>query len=412
MRPVGGIVRMFTGVEVLRMRLSQLTLLFLIGAGAAFGQPSTPYRAPYVPANDAVVLQRVPSASDPAVRQMESLRSRLTVDRGNVRLADELARAYIEYGRRVGDAHFAGYAEAVIAPWLAAADPPTALLVTQATLLQYRHEFAKARALLDRAVARDPKLAQAWLSLATLDMVQGDYAGAAAHCSQVSRHGGLALGLACTGNLRLYTGEAEQGMALLARIDGGRSPAMRAWVEGLLAEGAERLGRFDRSESHYREALGLAPGDNFLLVAYADFLLDRGRPKDVLGLLADYAESDTAFLRLALAHAGLGTAEAARYRWVMTARFEAYRQRGSELFGREEARFLLHLAHEPDAALAAALRNFELQREPADVRVALQAALAARRPDAASQVISFVVRSKLSDPQIDALVRALQGGTS
>jgi tetratricopeptide (TPR) repeat protein len=183
---------------------------------------------------------------------------------------------------------------------------------------------------------------------------------------------------------------------------------MRAWIEGLLAEGAERLGRFDRAESHYRKALGLVPGDNFLLVAYADFLLDRGRPKEVLSLLADYAESDTAFLRLALAHTALGTADAARYRWVMTARFEAYKQRGSELFGREEARFLLHLANDPDAALAAALRNFELQREPADVRIALEAALAARRPEAVSAVMAFIARSRLSDPQIEALVRALQ----
>ena len=93
----------------------------------------------------------------------------------------------------------------------------------------------------------------------------------------------------------------------------------------------------------------------------------------------------------------------------MAARFEAYTQRGSELFGREEARFLLHLADDPEAALAAAQRNFERQREPADVRILLEAARAARKPAAAAPALAFVERVKLEDPAIDALMRELRG---
>jgi len=378
----------------------------LVAAGLCAAEPA------YVPASDAQVLQRVPPVSDPAVALMAALRVRMAADPGNVRLADELARAYVDFGRKVGDAHYAGYAEAVLAPWTSRADVPPAVLVTQATLLQYRHEFAKARALLQKALAKDPKLAQASLSLATLDIVQGDYASAASHCSEVSRHGGVTLGLACAGNLRLYTGQAAQGLALLARIAGEGGRAQASWIEGLLAEGAERLGRFDEAEAHHRKALMLAPGDNFLLVAYADFLLDRGRPEEVLPLLADYSDSDTAYLRLALAHAALRTPEALRYRWVMTARLAAYAQRGGDLFGREEARFLLELENDPTAALAAALRNFDNQREPADARIVLEAALAARRPEAAAGVVEFLARSKLEDPRIEALVRAAKGATS
>jgi tetratricopeptide (TPR) repeat protein len=383
-----------------------LALVSLLATGFCAAQPA------YVPASEAQVLQRVPAASDPAVARMAALRARMATAPGNVRQADELARAYVDFGRKVGDAHYAGYAEAVIAPWTSRPDAPAAVLVTYATLLQYRHEFAKARALLQEALAKDPKLAQASLSLATLDMVQGDYASAASHCSEVSRHGGVTLGLACAGNLRLYTGQAAQGMALLARIDGEGARALGPWIQGLLAEGAERLGRFDEAEAHHRKALALAPGDNFLLVAYADFLLDRGRPKDVLPLLADYSDSDTAYLRLALAHAALRTPEASRYRWVMTARLAAYAQRGGELFGREEARFLLMLAEDPDAALAAALRNFDKQREPADARIVLEAALAAHHPEAAAGVVEFLARSKLEDPRVEALVRAVKGAAS
>ncbi|HTQ00257.1 MAG TPA: hypothetical protein VMN56_13090 [Casimicrobiaceae bacterium] len=380
-----------------------LSVASLVAAGLCAAEPA------YVPASDAQVLQRVPAASDPAVARVAALRARLASDPGSVRLADELARAYIDFGRKVGDAHYAGYAEAVIAPWTSRPDAPPAVLVTQATLLQYRHEFAKARSLLGKALAKEPGLAQASLSLATLDMVQGDYASAASRCSEVSRHGGVRLGLACAGSLRLYTGQAAQGIALLARIDGEGARTLGPWIEGLLAEGSERLGRFDDAETHHRRALALAPGDNFLLVAYADFLLDRGRAKEVLPLLADHVESDTAYLRLALAQSALHTPDASRYRWVMAARFAAYAQRGGELFGREEARFLLALAKDPEAALAAALRNWENQREPADARIVLEAALAARQPEAAAAVVDFVARSKLEDPRIDALVRAVKG---
>jgi len=37
------------------------------------------------------------------------------------------------------------------------------------------HQFDQARALLQKALQSDPQNAQAWLILATLDMVQGDY---------------------------------------------------------------------------------------------------------------------------------------------------------------------------------------------------------------------------------------------
>ena len=377
-----------------------IAALLLLVAIAAAGQPA----APYTPAGDATVLQKVPPASDAAMVRIAALR-RVWANSRTAADADALARAYVDYGRKVGDAHYAGYAEAVIAPWMAKGSPPPALRVTQATILQYRHEFAPARALLDEAVRADPSLAQAWLSLASLDMLEGDYARAAERCARTGRHGGRAVGLACAASVRLYTGDAERGLALLAQVD---TPALASWIEGLRAEGCERLGRWQDAEAHYRKALELSPGDNYLLSGYADFLLDRGRAKEVVALLADYTESDTTYLRLALAHAALESPRAPMFRWTMAARFEAYRQRASELFGREEARFLLHLANDAEAALVAAERNFERQREPADVRILLEAALAARKPVAAARAIVFVERVKLEDPVIDALMRELR----
>jgi tetratricopeptide (TPR) repeat protein len=322
-----------------------------------------------------------------------------------------LADAYIDYSRQIGDAHFAGYAEAIIAPWLHLPRPPAPALVTQAVILQYRHVFNEARALLQKALKADPADAQGWLTLGTLDMVQGDYETAAKDCGQVSHQAGVELGLACFASLRSYTGQARASLAALQQVELGsqRAPAAyQAWVQGLLAESAERLGDWKLAEAHYRKALEILPQDNFLLVAYADFLLDRARPEEVLPLLADHAQSDTAFLRLALAHSALHSSQTERYSWIMAARFEALRLRGSDYFGREESRFTLQLQHDPKAALDMALRNWQLQRAPWDARVTLEAALAAKQPEAAAPVLEFLAKTKLEDPILEPMVKALR----
>jgi len=376
--------------------------------GAASARLPFAYRPPYTPATDAEVLQEVPSPADPKVAQMRSLRAALDAAPQDLNAAIRLADSYIDYSRQIGDAHYAGYAEAVIGPWRTGAAPPAAVLLTEATILQYRHQFEPSRELLQATLKLDARNAQAWLTLATLDMVQGRYETARKDCAQVMSTAGLELGSACLGNLLSYTGQARQSLALLRQsaLSGGRvSATYQAWIDGLIAETAERLGDWPLAEANYRSALQQLPRDNFLLVAYADLLLDRGRPSEVLPLLADQAQSDTAFLRLALAEAALHAPAAPQYAWMMAARFEALRQRGSDYFGREEARFALQLQHDPQTSLELAKRNWAVQRAPWDARVLLEAALAAHQPHAADTVVAFIEQTKLEDPVVLSLAR-------
>lgn len=372
---------------------------------------AAPFRPPYTPISDSDVLQEVPADADPAVRAMKALRAALDNAPGSLDAADQLARAYIDFGREIGDAHYAGYAEAVLRSWLDQAAPPAAALVDEAVILQFRHQFDDARQMLKRVVASDPRNAQAWLTLATVDMVQGDYPSATRECSRVGGRGGLQLGIACVANLRSYLGQAQQSSLLLSKLlsdSSSLTPAYRAWLHGMLAESAERLGDWQQAEDHYRQALSQTPRDNYLLVSYADFLLDHDRPQEVLALLQDSSQSDTAFLRLALAKAAMQSPDLPQYTWIMGARFEALSQRGSDYFGREQVRFALYLQHDAQHALDLAQQNWRVQRAPWDIRVLLEAALAADRPEAASAVIAFVHDTRLQDPVIDRLIRQLE----
>jgi Tfp pilus assembly protein PilF len=186
---------------------------------------------------------------------------------------------------------------------------------------------------------------------------------------------------------------------LAARADA--APALRAWSATLLAEMAERLGENTAAEAHFREALAADPQDSYLLAAYADFLLERGRAKDVAKLLESRNGADALLLRYAIALNTLGAPDAARHTTALRARFEAARRRGDNVHRREEARFALALAGNPAEAVRLAKLNWAVQKEPADLRILARAAAASGDAEAARLVRDWVQRSKIEDRTLD-----------
>ena len=381
-----------------------ITLALMLIAAPAWADD---HRTPYVPASADTVLQHVPASSDPRVRQFDQLRADVRGHPTDMPLALKLADAYIGYGRSTGDARYLGRAQAVIDPWMQQKPVPVPVLLTHATILQSRHFFAESRTELKSILVREPGNVQAWLTLATVAMVQGDYVTANDSCVRLTNVGGDFYGQLCTAQLRALTGHAKQAYVLLSLIEnpGPKAPVgVKAYVQGLLADTAKQLGNNDAAEAHFKAALQLTPGDNFLLADYGDFLLDRGRPREVVALLKDYTQSDTSFLRLVYAEAALGSPHTQRDIDDMQARFAAMDRRGSHVYRREQAGFELHLRHDPAGALKLAQQNWTVQRAPEDMRIYLEAAFAASQPEAAKPVLDVLAQSHLQDPSISNLV--------
>lgn len=361
---------------------------------------------PYTPPSNQTVLQHVPTVTDPRVRQFEQLARQWRGNHDNRRLAIRLAKAYIDYGRSTGDARFLGRALAPIDPWMDDHPIPVDILIVHATILQSRHQFDAARHELEDALKRAPGNAQGWLTLATVNMVQGRFAEARQNCVHAANTGGNYLAIVCNGDLLSLTGHAGKAYTLMGLIAQGGPEipaAVSAYVQGLLADTALRLGKREAAEAHYRQGLQLTPGDNFLLADYADFLLDEQRYDDVIRLLTPYTDSDTSFLRLVYAEADLGTPKAGDDIQAMADRFKAMDTRGSHLYRREQAGFVLDLLHKPQRALALAQENWQVQRAPKDVRVLLRTALGADQPSAAQPALDFIERTGLQQPAIQRL---------
>ncbi|MDX1402820.1 MAG: hypothetical protein R3245_12925, partial [Kiloniellales bacterium] len=78
------------------------------------------------------------------------------------------------------------------------------------------------------------------------------------------------------------------------------------------------------------------------------------------------------------------------YRGTLQSRFDASKRRGESLHLREEARFTLYILKDATKALEMALANWEMQREPADARILLEAALQAQQQSAAAPVLAWL----------------------
>ena len=367
--------------------------------------------APFVPRSDAQVLERLPTRpSDPVAIELRRLRANLAADPSDADAAVALAERYFELAAGEGDPRYVGYAEAALRPWRSGDAPPPEVLYMRGLLRQYRHDFDGALEDLGLTLRSEPDHVGAHAWRAAIFMVRADYPSAARECaalrgatSELNEVGCAAYVEAATGKTR----EAYQRLsAALGRSDAG--PNARLWALTRLAEMAWRLQDYDAADRLFRRALALGIDDNFLLAAYADFLLERGREREVVPMLKGWTRSDTLLLRLALAEHALGLAEGPAHIQALVERFAAATLRGERLHMGEEARYLLDLKGDARRALAVGLENWKEQREPRDAQVVLEAALAAHDAAAAAPVLQWLRTSGFESERLARLAAALR----
>jgi len=368
--------------------------------------------APFVPTADTQVLGRLPArASDPRAQELQALRTAWRQHPGDVTHAVSLAERYFDAVAAEGDPRYIGYAQAALAPWWALPAPPASVRVLRAKLLQFDHRFNEALADLDAVLQADPTHADAWSWRAAIHMVRADYDQARRSCERLTPLAPPLITVACTAQVDAATGRGDAAAASLRAAlasPGGADTAQRLWALTRLAETEERRGDAVAAEAAFRQALALGVGDVYLLAAYADFLLDRKRPAEVLALLKDRGRADVLLLRLALAARAAGAPEREVWARTLGERFDAAALRGDTTHRKEASRYLLALRGQPAQALALARENFAEQREPADARILLEAALAARQPAAAAPALAWMAASGFESVALQDLATRLK----
>lgn len=364
--------------------------------------------APYVPADDSIVLETLPEQRDPALAALKRLRVASKAAPNDVALATRFARSAIQAYRASGDPRYLGQAQSALGPWWSAAEAPAPALLLRATVKQSVHDFEGALADLDRVLAAAPGDAQARLTRATVRTVIGRYADALQDCDALASGLAAVVVATCRADAASRSGRAAEAYTLVTRaLDAAPAdPALRAWAATLAGEIAERRGDAAGAERHFRLALTLDPGDAYALGACADWLLDAGRYRDVVALLDGRSRHDALLLRLALALRELPEREAFEARRAeLKARIDAARRRGDGVHLREEARYALVFERDAARAVKAARENWKVQREPADLRILAESARAAGDGGALRIVSDWMAASRLEDVRIQALLK-------
>lgn len=356
----------------------------------------------FVPSDDAQIVARLRSSGLTAnERELRTLRASLAQNPTNLPLATDIARRLISQARREADPRYLGQAEVALGPWWGQAAPPVDVLVLRATIRQSLHDFPAALADLDAALAIDRQNVQAWLTKATVHTVRGEFEAARRACVPLLRLTDTLTATTAAATVASLTGEADRSLRLLedALARETQAPvANRVWALTQLAETSERLGRVTEAEEHFRAALALSPHDPYLLGAYADFLFDQHRALEVRDLLRDFTRMDGLLLRLAEAHTAFPADPALKSEVAeLNARFANARERGDRVHRREEARFNLRLLGQSATALQLARENWTVQKEPADARLLLETARAAKDKAVEAEVLAWVATNRLKD---------------
>lgn len=366
--------------------------------------------APFTPASDATVVEVLPSRTEPAVRQVDSLRRQLVARPDDAALRVDVARRYFDLAMAQGDPRFVGYARAALQPLAGRPDAHPGYWLALGMLQQYGHDFAGALDSLGKAAAALPESAEPHAWRAAIFMVQARYAEALRTCDDMATRAPALMTAGCRAYARAATGQTAQAYADLTgalTAHKGDDAGLRLWTLTRLAEMAIRLQRPQDAERHFKAALQVGITDQFLLGAYADFLLAQGRAAEVISLLSGWEQSDILLLRLALAGKAAAHAQAGSWASQLRERFAAARQRGDGLHEQEAARFELDIESQPAKALPLAVDNYRTQKEPRDAEILMRAARAAKDARAARPAVEWLQSSGFEDASLKALAADL-----
>jgi tetratricopeptide (TPR) repeat protein len=359
--------------------------------------------APQLPADDSLIVLRV--AASPEQEELRALERAVESSPADPIALQTLVDAYLQLGRRTAEPRYFGRAEALLAAKLDEAQPPAAVALRMADIWQYRHEYQKALALIERVLAVHPFETQALLMRAAIRQTQGQFDLAHADCRTLLAHGEATLGATCLAQTLSMTGSLTKAQRLLASLverSADLPASQRVWMLTALADMEERLGRVDRGESLLRQALALDAYAHYARLALADLLLDNNRAAEIAALLAPMPQTEGAMLRLAEARRRL--APAGREGDQLQVRFEEAARRGERLHRRDLARLHMSVLDDRGGALRWALENWSEQREPADARLLARAALAVNDQATLVRLRSWREQTGYEDRQLDRIL--------
>jgi hypothetical protein len=342
----------------------------------------------YRPTRDAVILEL--PAGMPRVAAAEPTDADSVAAR---------AAAFTALARKTRDARWFGRAEALVDPWLARPEATPRILVIGADLAQQRHEFTRARGLLDRAVAEDPRDPGARIQRANVALLLGDPTAARADCVAAIRSAAALPGTICLASSMTGTGSVARARRLLAPLGNTAAavPAMAQWLMLTESDLALRDGDREAATGYLIRALALAPDHEETRARLAELWIRSGEAARALPLTQGSNPSAALLVVRIRAAEGIDPAQASLARRDLDGLLALTRRRGAGQHLREEAALALYVDRDAVRALELARKNFGQQKDTPDLHLLADAAIAAGDRQALAELRAWLARTGFED---------------
>ena len=302
-----------------------------------------------------------------------------------------------------------GHTLSLIRSWPSEIELPPILRLIKADVLQHNHGFDQALQELDVVLARDPSNLLALQMKSQVHLVTGDYASVQHVCSSLAALGHGMSASNCQAQLDGVTGAARPALALVESLLQSQAVNSNDALEltTTAASLAHRLGEHSLAEHYYTSALRIDPDSTYLLINYADWLLERGRANEAATLLArESGNTNKLELRIVYIQALVetGASEAAgEYLTEIGETIAVISRRAEERPSKLLARYYLTISHDYDSAHREALRNWQVQKEPGDSLLLARSAVAAEREDSLKTLLSWYHETGQEDYRLKEL---------
>ena len=240
----------------------------------------------------------------PEQQEMASLLQKLSNDKNNIGLVDELLSLYTHYAKEKSDVSYMGYAKALVLPYLKQYPDSYRLRMHYIDILQYTHHFDKALVELEKVKKRHTKNPQPFVIEASIYEAKGEFDLALRACKQLLFRGSSLLSATCITTMQSHLGKVKENYKVLKETynkSKNIEESERSWALISLADMAYRLDKKEEASVYLQDAIVLNKNDYYARKKLAEMYIEDKKYKEAEALLEPYRFVDALLLRLSMA---------------------------------------------------------------------------------------------------------------
>jgi tetratricopeptide (TPR) repeat protein len=329
------------------------------------------------------------------------------------------ARAVFTLGLSEGDLRWFGSAKAALTPWWQSTSLPAEGFFLRGLVKQGFHDFNSGLSDINRAIELEPQRAEFWSWRFALHLLMADMVAVQHDVDQIERLIGHEEANIYRGIVLYRSGQASAAVKVLSRAKQSaayQDGSSQDWLGFHLGEAYRVNGQSSQAMTLWAECLKLRPQSHLIRLSLAELYNHLGEydkaKKVAINQVASQNLTDALLMQALIASRGLREADESRLASQMDARLSAQTLRQESLIERPKLIYQITYGKDIKAGLALSIENWQLQKEPPDAILFLQAAIALGEANAALPVVKWVEQTGYGDPQLNALIKQLKAHTS